>query len=179
MRECELSALRVEFDGQPAIVTVGRDVTDRREIDRRLALAERMATVGTLAAGVAHEINNPLSYILSNLRFLSSELARFQTSEPEKLAEASEATAETLEGAERVRRIVQDLRTFACDGEGRAPVDLHRVLDLAISKHPAREHEPRVRAVLDDEAGRCGHGPRSLDLPRDRDLHGGRDHREE
>jgi C4-dicarboxylate-specific signal transduction histidine kinase len=145
MRECELSALRVEFDGQPAIVTVGRDVTDRREIDRRLALAERMATVGTLAAGVAHEINNPLSYILSNLRFLSSELARFQASEPEKLAEASKATAETLEGAERVRRIVQDLRTFACDGEGRAPVDLHRVLDLAISNAAS---QIRVRAKL-------------------------------
>ena len=83
MRECELSALRVEFDGQPAIVTVGRDVTERREIDRRLALAERMAAVGTLAAGVGHEINNPLCYILSNLRFLSSELPKLETSEPE------------------------------------------------------------------------------------------------
>jgi two-component system cell cycle sensor histidine kinase/response regulator CckA len=45
MRKCELTALRVEFEGRPAIVTVGRDVTERREIERRLALAERMATV--------------------------------------------------------------------------------------------------------------------------------------
>jgi signal transduction histidine kinase len=96
----------------------------------KLVLTERMASLGTLAGGVAHEINNPLSYILSNLRCLSEELSLLDGPSA-GLAEARKLTAETLEGAERVRRIVQDLHTFARPREGRGPTDLHRVLDLA------------------------------------------------
>jgi PAS domain S-box-containing protein len=134
VRECEISGLRVDFDGEPAIVTMVRDVSERREMGRKLALAERMASLGTLAGGVAHEINNPLSYILGNLRFISGELAGLEVKgPPDRLAEVRQVAGEALEGAERVRRIVQDLHAFSRPSETLGPVDVHRVLDLAIN----------------------------------------------
>ncbi|MFO0571603.1 MAG: histidine kinase dimerization/phospho-acceptor domain-containing protein [Polyangiaceae bacterium] len=60
-----------------------------------------MAAVGTLVFGVAHEINNPLSHVVSNLEFVKASFAA-GSSEPH--AETSQALAEALEGAERVRR---------------------------------------------------------------------------
>jgi len=123
------AAARVLVDaaGNPLqIVGTARDVSEMRQMQAKLVLTERMASLGTLAGGIAHEINNPLSYILTNLRCLSEELsALHDTSEARKL------TADALEGAERVRRIVQDLHAFARPSESGGPTDLHRVLDLA------------------------------------------------
>jgi PAS domain S-box-containing protein len=146
IRECEISGLRVDFDGQPAIVTVARDVSERREMERKLAITERMASLGTLAGGVAHEINNPLSYVLSNLRYLSGELVEMEArTAPGWLPEARQVLDETLAGAERVRRIVQDLHAFSRPSERLGPVDVHRVLDLAINMASS---QIRYRAVV-------------------------------
>ena len=109
------------------------DITDWKELQERAIRAERMASLGTLAGGVAHEINNPLSYILSNLRFLTDELAAIGVGEPGRLAEASKVAGEALAGAERVRQIVQDLLVFARPSNVRGAVDLHGVLDLAVN----------------------------------------------
>jgi PAS domain S-box-containing protein len=141
---------RDERGGVLWIDGTAEDVTDRREIDRRLALADRMASVGTLAAGVAHEINNPLSYILSNLKFLSGELGELEAKHPERLEEARKVTNEALEGAERVRRIVLDLHTFASPDDKPGPVDVHRVLDLAIN---IASNQIRVRARMVKDYG--------------------------
>jgi PAS domain S-box-containing protein len=130
-RECEITSLRVDLQGQPAIVTVLRDVTERREIERRLALSDRMASLGTLAAGVAHEVNNPLSSVLSNLRFIAGELAGSETTSRETLSELRAVADDAIGGAERVRKIVLDLNAFARQSEDWGPVDLHRVLDTA------------------------------------------------
>ncbi len=119
-------------DGKPALVSVIRDLTERKRLETQLRLADRMASMGTLAAGVAHEINNPLAYISSNLSFLGEQLSRAELS-PEALTELSEVVAETQEGAGRVRSIVQDLKTFARpDEELRGPVNVHQVIDGAL-----------------------------------------------
>ncbi|MFP2910953.1 PAS domain S-box protein, partial [Pyxidicoccus sp. 3LFB2] len=65
----ETTHFPLPFDGVDSIVAVSHDLTERNQMQSRLLLAERMASVGTLAAGVAHEINNPLAYLSANLAF--------------------------------------------------------------------------------------------------------------
>ncbi len=107
-----------------------RDLSERKRVEGKLVFADRLETMGRLVAGVAHEINNPLGFIRSNLAFLKEELASAAV-EPDVLA----AIDETADGARRIQAIVQDLRGFAYDGpsyDRLAPVDVERALDAAI-----------------------------------------------
>jgi len=116
----------------------------------RLIHAEKMAAVGTLAAGVGHEINNPLAFIISNLHYAATEVrgARQQGTQ-EQWGEVEQALDEALQGADRVRRIVQDLRTFSrMQPERLKRVDVHGVLELALSFADA-EIRHRARVVKD------------------------------
>ena len=115
---------------------IGRDVTERKQIETRLMVSDRMASVGSLAAGVAHEINNPLAFVLANLDFAArqlDELAASGVPEP-KLTELRSVVSDAREGADRVRSIVRDLKSFSrSDDPKPGPVDLHRVLDSCCS----------------------------------------------
>lgn len=95
-----------------------------------LLVSERMATVGVLAAGVAHEINNPLAYVISNLNFVQHELKSAQSTALS--SDAREALTEALNGAQRIRTIVHDLKTFSrVSQEAQGPVDIKAVLDTS------------------------------------------------
>jgi len=114
--------------GEPFLVAVIRDLTESRRLEMQLRLADRMASVGMLAAGVAHEINNPLAYISANLTHVAEQLAQGELT-PSQHAEVREAVLESLEGAARVQVIVQDLKFFSrADDETQGPVDVHRVI---------------------------------------------------
>ncbi|MFY0564501.1 ATP-binding protein [Archangium lansingense] len=121
-----------------------------QEAQSQLLLADRLATVGRLAAGVGHEINNPLSYILSNLRYLQEELNRTQgTASKEEWREMLAAVNEACEGTERVKFIVQDLKLFVRpDDAAVGAVELSTVVRGAI-KMAAQEIRPRARLVED------------------------------
>ncbi|MBN1209793.1 MAG: AAA family ATPase [Myxococcaceae bacterium] len=151
----EVVSFTLGFDGQPAEVSIVRDITERKSVQARLRAADRMASLGTLAASVAHEINNPLSFMTSNLRYIDDEL-RALAEAGESLAgprgqEVRQALQETLLGGSRVSEIVRDLKTFSRgDEERRGPVDVHAVLDLCANM--ARS-EIRHRARLVKEYG--------------------------
>nr|WP_228530789.1 MULTISPECIES: PAS domain S-box protein [Myxococcaceae] len=123
------------------------DITERKQIEARLVASDRMASVGMLAAGVAHEINNPLAYVQANVGFVSDVLAREgRALAPALVEEAQQALQEAREGTQRMRDIVRDLRTFSrVDDAVLAPVDLERVLDSASS---IASNEVRHRARL-------------------------------
>lgn len=129
----QISAQGVLFDGQPATLAVAHDITKRKDLEAQLVVGDRMASIGMLAAGVAHEINNPLAYVLANLRFVAEAMLKQKTLAPcGALDEVVTAIAEAQEGAERVNGIVRDLKAFArSEDTQRGPVDLHQILDSA------------------------------------------------
>jgi signal transduction histidine kinase len=120
-----------------------------REVERRLAHAARLASLGTLAAGVAHEINNPLTYIRSNVAFLREELGRCDLA-PEARATLLDAMRDADEGVERVSRIVRHLTDLSRVQlrSGLAPVELCGALD-ACAEMAAPEIRTRATLVRD------------------------------
>jgi PAS domain S-box-containing protein len=133
-----------------------RDVTDRKQMQAQLAVAERMASVGRLAAGVAHEINNPLAYVVLNLEVATAALARLPAG-PER-DELDRALGEARHGSERMRRIVRSLGTLARgDEEPLGPVDVHRAIDDAVDIAEAR-WKGKARLVKEYGATRAAHG---------------------
>jgi PAS domain S-box-containing protein len=142
-----------EYAGTPHIVSMFPDVTERKQMQARLLLADRMASVGTLAAGVAHEINNPLAYVMANLGYAHEELLRQleRDASSNPLKSVCAALGEALHGADRVQTIVGDLKTFSRETqESTRAVDLKRVLDSTLNLATG---EIRQRARLVKEYG--------------------------
>ena len=133
-------------DGRPLRVMLTlQDITERKELQARLVLAERMASLGTLAGGVAHEINNPLAFILSNLSFVADELSRLTPPG----AELQLAIRDAQDGAVRVRDIVQGLKAFSRPDEPcNQTVDVREVLRSTM-KLAQNEIRHRARLVVD------------------------------
>lgn len=94
-------------DGKARFVLTGLDITELRDVETQLQITDRMATIGTLAAGVAHDLNNPLAYVTSNSEMLVEELGAMNRDDLRAMAR------DTLEGARRAATIVSQLRTFA------------------------------------------------------------------
>lgn len=129
----EFGTAALPYRNGHATVAFFRDISDRRAMQSRLALADRMATVGTVAAGVAHEVNNPLTYVLLNLDRIETNL-RHVTGDPDKMASLRIAVEQARDGAQRVRNIIADLRSFSTSPEESArSVDVRTVMSSAIS----------------------------------------------
>jgi PAS domain S-box-containing protein len=115
-RLAELSAAgSISFEGRPATILVARDITERRLAEEQLARAERLAALGELAAGVAHELNNPMAYVVMNLELLRSTL---ETREDDA---TREPLAEALDGIRRMQEIALELRNFSGSDETGLP----------------------------------------------------------
>lgn len=128
----EVVLFPTEWDDSPAVLAAVRDLAGRRLVQNQLVHTERLAAVGTLAAGVAHEINNPLAYVLLNLQYLIREVPKY-SADAGRVEHLLERLREARHGAERVVSIVKDLRAFSrVDEEHLGPVDLRRVLLSAI-----------------------------------------------
>ena len=175
----EVTGLAVQFDGAPAVASIAHDVTEKRQMLAQLAQRDRLASMGMLAASVAHEINNPITYVLLNLERLIKELpdaARAFASLREEVActvgeeEADiifsraradralaamamlvERVTTAAEGARQVGRIARDLRAFArVEEDERAGVDVNALLDKVLD---LAANELRFRASVLREYG--------------------------
>jgi PAS domain S-box-containing protein len=150
--QLDVTSVSFEFEGEAAILSIARDVTERRRMEAQLEQADRLAALGTLAAGVAHEVNNPLAYLNLSLEWLARQLPELAR-DPSRLHALEQMLAEARHGAERVGAIVRDLRSFSrADGEKRGPVDLTAAVASAIkmASHDMRHRANVVTEVEDD-----------------------------
>ena len=149
---CEVTVVPLR-DGEGrhiATIAVHRDIGERRAMQAQLLVASRLASVGTLAAGVAHEINNPLAFVNANVLYLADELERCRSALGPATDEILQLVAETRQGVERIGLIVRDLKAFSrVDSEDvSAVVDVRKVLAFA-EKMAGKEMRQRARVLRD------------------------------
>lgn len=131
----EISAAHFEFEGREYCCAFGHDLTKRRAAEERLRQAERLAAVGTLAAGIAHELNNPLGLIL-----LEAEDA---LAEPGDRAAMEQSLRSIVGNVQRCASIVKGVLQFARRRSwDKGPVDVNTALRRAV----AQTQEPARRA---------------------------------
>jgi two-component system cell cycle sensor histidine kinase/response regulator CckA len=139
------------------VYAAARDVTEQKladarlrqaqereaQLERQLTFADRLASVGTLAGGVAHEINNPLASVTANIELIIESL----DVAPVKVAELRAMALDIKAGAERIGTVVRGVMTFSrLEEERRAVMDLRPVLELA-SNMTFNEIRHRARLV--------------------------------
>jgi len=145
----ECDAHLMQLGERRVLCFFAHDLSAQRQLQEKLLLADRFAAVGTLAAGVAHEVNNPLAYLLANLAFVVERLPELQSAGPAlgaALDEMTPALREAITGAQRVKEIVADLKTFSRpELPGGTPVELEPLLDAVLR---LLENELKRRAAL-------------------------------
>jgi signal transduction histidine kinase len=141
-------------------------VAERAEMQARLQQSQKMEAVGQLAAGLAHEINNPMSYVRSNLQVLRRDWETLSSGlgdstsngdELERLADVGELIDESIEGVERTIAIVRDVKAFSHRGDGNRsawmPADLSALMEdafrVASSQAPSGVHFVRELRTAD------------------------------
>jgi PAS domain S-box-containing protein len=153
----EVISIPIFFDEAPSTLVHARDLTERKRLEAQLVMADRLASVGRLAATVGHEINNPLAFVLANLELSLEGFAEGGPLDAARAREIAEMLREAREGAERVRHIVRDLKVFSRgESDEIRAVDPRRVIDSCISM---AKGEIRHRARL---VKRYGFTPRVL-----------------
>jgi len=149
----EATSVYFEYEGKPSVLAMARDVTQRKQLERQLIQADRLAALGTMAAGVAHEINNPLAYVMLNLEWIARKLPDVMSA-PESLPALLVMLEEARQGAQRVSTIVRELRSFSrAEGETRRPVDLATIVQ-AVIKMVGNEVRHRARVTTSFESVR-------------------------
>ncbi len=131
--------------GRPkAVLVIDADITEKKTLETQLMVSDRMASVGTLAAGVAHEINNPLAAVMANLDYIADSLGRMADGDIASMGagtrdawmreEIKTPLDDAREAAQRVRFIVRDLKIFSRspNDEERGPVNVEAIMESSL-----------------------------------------------
>jgi len=150
--------------GHPkGILVIDADITGKKMLETQLMVSDRMASVGTLAAGVAHEINNPLAAVMANLDYIADSLGRMAGSDVASMTpgmrdafirdEIKLPLDDAVEAAQRVRFIVRDLKIFSRspNDSARGPVNVETIMESSLRM---AWNEIRHRANLVKSYGR-------------------------
>ena len=159
------SPLKLSPEGERSVLVFKRDVTMEKEFQAQFYQAEKMATIGALAAGVAHEINNPLTAISGFAEGLRRRLGRVRDCvEPEVFADFKEYADTIVKECSRCRDIVQTLLTFSRPVVSSLwPVDMNQCVNdtLFLLKHHFKERRgitvktslaPQLPKIMGDES---------------------------
>ena len=140
--------LERDIDGIPlAICGITQDISSERELRQRTIQLERLDSLGTLAAGIAHEINNPLAYIDGNLELLHEMLEQHpMLMKPS--GDVEEILKDVRDGFDRIGRIVQGLRSFARADQLNAAFEIIPIEQIVQDAITLTGHELRRNANL-------------------------------
>jgi PAS domain S-box-containing protein len=135
----------IQDDGDARrLLLIANDLAEQRRLEQQSIQNDRLAAMGVVAAGIAHEINNPTAYVLSNLDFLrqwSAELEQHLVALPmapvpllEGLREARQALADCIDGCSRIHDIVRGMRHLShqAHAEDLTVLDVHSILDSVL-----------------------------------------------
>ncbi|MBL9022738.1 MAG: PAS domain S-box protein [Myxococcales bacterium] len=158
----EISCVQVVFEGAPSLLCVARDVTERKLLQGQLAATDRLASMGMLAAGVAHEINNPLTALVSSLDFLNEVIETHP--ELKENEDIGDLLLTSQEATRRVRDIVRDLKVFSRPDEERSgSIDVSVALESTVRlargevRHKAKlAKDYRATPLVDGNVARLG-----------------------
>jgi PAS domain S-box-containing protein len=134
-QETQLVPLRGVQGAITSVLGISRDVSERRRMQEQLLVSDRMVSMGRLAAGVAHEINNPLAAVMANLDLAARDLARRaeRLGIGAELHEVREELGDAREAAARIRDIVRDLRIFSrSEEDSRSVIHVRRVMESTL-----------------------------------------------
>jgi two-component system NtrC family sensor kinase len=136
------------------VISIGEDITDWTVAQERWAQSEKLAAIGQLAAGVMHEINNPLATVAACAESLSLRLSDLRQAGCDVPPQADEFTRIIDQEVQRCKRIIDSLLTFSRPRSGdRVPTDINAVIQqtLFLLKHHTRFKRLRVHTLLDSE----------------------------
>jgi PAS domain S-box-containing protein len=139
---------RLETSGRAAASrTAASDISERKRLEAKLAQVDRLASMGLLAASIAHEINNPLAYVSANLDSLGEELGKLGSD----ALDLVELVGDAVDGVRRITKIARSLRIFTrLDEAERVQVDVNATLEWALR---LVRTEAEFRATLVVELG--------------------------
>jgi PAS domain S-box-containing protein len=139
----EAASVPTTYEGSPAVLSFVRDISERKALERQVAESARLAALGRLSAGVAHELNNPLTNLVLAVEGLRRTLERSAPSDAAAaLAVARDRVDAIAQDLDRMVVIARELRLFASpQANARRPVDLRGALQNALravrDSHPA------------------------------------------